>query len=161
MTILHVNTHWILGGGGGVLNRNSGWGVRPTQQNPDPVQDAKLVNFATLSVSKRKCCNFLPRSRLDQALPTSKQYKWYISLRIWIKAHKISENCVIEGGEKEKIWGDDPVQDNYLSCYKWSQNLGHNCCLSPWLNCWLLLNAGHLNSMAWKCTLRYCQHITL
>ena len=48
-----------------VLNRNSGRGVRPTQRNPDPVQDTKDVNFATLS--KRKCCNFLPCSRLDQA----------------------------------------------------------------------------------------------
>ena len=27
------------GGGGGVLNRNLGSGVRPTQRNPDPVQD--------------------------------------------------------------------------------------------------------------------------
>ena len=25
------------------------------------------------------------------------------------KAHEISENYVIEGGEKEKIYGDDPV----------------------------------------------------
>ena len=53
------------GGGGGVLNRNLGRGVRPTQRNPDPVQDTNDVNFATLS--KRKCCNFLPCSRLDQA----------------------------------------------------------------------------------------------
>ena len=30
------------GGGGGVLNRNLGMGVRPTQRNPDPVQDTKL-----------------------------------------------------------------------------------------------------------------------
>ena len=52
-------------GGGGVLNRNLGRGVRPTQRNPHPVQDTKDVNFATLS--KRKCCNFLPCSRLDQA----------------------------------------------------------------------------------------------
>ena len=43
---------------GGVLNRNLGRGVQPTQQNPDPVQDTKDVNFATLS--KRKCCNLLP-----------------------------------------------------------------------------------------------------
>ena len=46
----------LRGGGGG------GW---PTQRNPDPVQDTKDVIFATLS--KRKCCNFLPCSRLDQA----------------------------------------------------------------------------------------------
>ena len=59
---------------GGVLKRNLGRGVQPTQQNPDPVQDTKDVNFATLS--KRKCRNFLPCSRLDQ------------------------------GGEKEKIYGD-------------------------------------------------------
>ena len=52
-------------GEGGVLNRNLGRGVRPTQRNLDPVQDTKDVNFATLS--KRKCCNFLPCSRLDQA----------------------------------------------------------------------------------------------
>ena len=63
---------------GGVLNRNLGRGVRPTQRNPDPVQDAKYVNFATLS--KRKCCNFLPCSRLDQALPYSKHYKRHVSL---------------------------------------------------------------------------------
>ena len=50
---------------GGVLSRNLGRGVRPTQRNPDPVQDTKGVNFATLS--ERKCCNFLPCSRLDQA----------------------------------------------------------------------------------------------
>ena len=36
-------------GAGDVLNRNLGRGVRPTQQNPDPVQDTKDVNFATLS----------------------------------------------------------------------------------------------------------------
>ena len=29
--------------------------------------------------------------------------------RIPTKAHEISENYVIEGGEKEKIYGDDPV----------------------------------------------------
>ena len=44
---------------------NLGRGVRPTQRNPDPVQDTKDVNFATLS--ERKCWNFLPCSRLDQA----------------------------------------------------------------------------------------------
>ena len=56
----------------GRFNRNlGGGGVRPTQRNPDPVQDTRDVNFATLS--KRKCCNFLPCSRLDQALPYSKQ----------------------------------------------------------------------------------------
>ena len=33
---------------GGVLNRNLGRGVRPTQWNHDPVQDTKDVNFATL-----------------------------------------------------------------------------------------------------------------
>ena len=41
---------WISGDftPGGVLKRNSPRGVRPTQRNPDPVQD---VNFATLRES--------------------------------------------------------------------------------------------------------------
>ena len=51
---------WSPGGGGGGCTQQE-----LTQQNPDPVQDTKDVNFATLS--KRKCCNFLPCSRLDQA----------------------------------------------------------------------------------------------
>ena len=57
-------------------------GVRPTQRNPDPVQDTNDVNFATLS--KRKSCNFLPCSRLDQILPYSKPYKRNIRLRFYI-----------------------------------------------------------------------------
>ena len=88
---------------GGVLNRNLGSGVRPTQRNPDPVQDTKGVNFATLA--KRKCCNFLPCSRLDQAVRIQNNttaHKFAYS-RIPMKAH---ENNVIE---KEKIYGDDPV----------------------------------------------------
>ena len=95
---------------GGVLNRNFCRGVRPTQRNPDPVQDTKDVRFTTLS--KRKCCNFLPCSRLDQAgrIQNTKNgtYKFAFS-HIPTKAHEISENYVIEGGDKEKIYGDDPV----------------------------------------------------
>ena len=34
--------------------------------------------------------------------------------RISTKAHEISENDVIEWGEKEKICGDDPVQDTKI-----------------------------------------------
>ena len=54
------------GGGGGNptgiwVGRGGGEGVRPTQRNPYPVQDTKDVNFATLS--KGKCCNFLPCSK--------------------------------------------------------------------------------------------------
>ena len=48
-----------------VAQQEFGGGVRPTQQNP--VQDTKDVHFAT--PSKRKCCNFLPCSRLDKTLP--------------------------------------------------------------------------------------------
>ena len=74
LTHLHLHSCVLVSGGGGgggeggggrVLSRNLGRGVQPTQRNPDPVQDTKDVNFATLS--KRKCCNFLPCSRLDQA----------------------------------------------------------------------------------------------
>ena len=36
----------------GVLNRNLGRGVRPTQRNPDPARYESCYNFATLS--KRK-----------------------------------------------------------------------------------------------------------
>ena len=83
---------------GGVLNRNLCRVVRPTQRNPDPVEDAKDVNFATLS--KRKCCNFLPCSRLDQAGRNQNNNN---------EAHEIGEDYVIEGGEKEKICWKDPV----------------------------------------------------
>ena len=97
------------GGGGGVLNRNLGRGVRPTQQNPDPVQDTKDVNFATLS--KRMYCNFLPCSRVDQAgrIQNTKMVHNFAFSRILTKAHEISKNYAIERGEKEKICGDDPV----------------------------------------------------
>ena len=83
---------------GGVLNRNLGRGVRPTQRNPDPVQDIKDVNFATLS--KRKCRNFLPCSRLDQAgrIQTLQTARKFAFSPIPTKAHEISENYV-----------DDPV----------------------------------------------------
>ena len=37
------------GEGGGGTQQEFGWGVRPTQPNPDPVQDILDVNFATLS----------------------------------------------------------------------------------------------------------------
>ena len=72
----NINDAKVYCAPGGVLNRNLGREVRPTQQNTQPVKDTKDVNFAALS--KRKCCNFLPCSRLDQALPYSKQYKQYI-----------------------------------------------------------------------------------
>ena len=75
----------------------------PTQRNPDPVQGTKDVNFAT--VSKRKCCSFLPCSRLDQAGRVETVHKFAFS-RTSTKAYEISENCVIEGGEKEKISTD-------------------------------------------------------
>ena len=81
---------------GGVLNRNLGRGVRPTQRNP--VEDTKDVNFATLP--KRTCCNFLPCSRLDQAVriknTKNDTYKFAFS-RISTKVHEISENYLIEG----------------------------------------------------------------
>ena len=48
------------GGGGGGGGYSTGIWV-----GGDPVQDTKDGNFATLS--KRKCSNFLPCSRLDQA----------------------------------------------------------------------------------------------
>ena len=91
--------------GGGVLNRNLGRGVRLTQRNPDPVQHTKDVNFATLS--KRKCCNFLPCSRRDQAgrIQTLKMVHKFAFSRILTKAHETSENYAIKGGEKEKICG--------------------------------------------------------
>ena len=96
------------GGGGGVLNRNLGRGVRPTQRNPDPVQEANDVNFATLS--SRKCCNFLPRTRMDQAgHKTLKTVHKFAFPRISTKAHEISENYATEGGEKEKNRVDDRV----------------------------------------------------
>ena len=84
----------------GVLNRNLGRGVRPTQQNPDPLQDTKYVNFATLS--KGKCCNFLPCLRLDQAgrLTTLKLAHKFAFSRILTKVHKISINYALEGEEK-------------------------------------------------------------
>ena len=44
--------------GGGALNRNFSRGVWPTQQNPDPVQDIKDANFATLP-KRKECCKFL------------------------------------------------------------------------------------------------------
>ena len=72
---------------GGVLNRNLGRGGRPTQRNPNPVQDTKYVNFATLS--KRKCCNFLPCSRMDQAgriHNTTNGTHWFAFSRIPTKA---------------------------------------------------------------------------
>ena len=95
------------GGRGGVLNRNLGRGVRPTQRNPDPVQGTKDVNFATLS--KRKCCNFLPCSRLDQA-GRIENTRNGLCFHSFPKAQEISKNYVIEGGEKEKICRDGPVK---------------------------------------------------
>ena len=87
----------------GVLNRNLGRGVRPTQRNPDPVQDTKDVNFATLC--KRKCCNFLTCSRLYQAgrFKTLKMVHKFAFSHTLTKEHEISENYAIEGGKKEKI----------------------------------------------------------
>ena len=86
-----------------------GWFGRLNETHP--VQPKDVINFATLS--KRKCCNILPCSRLEKALPYSKQYKQYISLRFDAfqlegAAHEISENYVGEGGEKDKICGDGP-----------------------------------------------------
>ena len=97
------------GGGGGVLNRNLGRGVRATQRNPDPVQDAKDVNFATLS--KRKSVISYPvQDWTKQAVfKTLKMVHRFAFSRILTKAHEISENYANKGGEKEKICGEDPV----------------------------------------------------
>ena len=75
---------------------DGGGGGGGTQRDPDPVQDTKDVNFATLS--KRKCSNFLPCSRLDQAGPIQNTKKVHKSLRfhaLSTKVHEISENYVI------------------------------------------------------------------
>ena len=60
------------------------------------------VNFATLS--KRKHCSFLTCSRLDQALPYSKQYKRYISWRFhaFQRRHTKSANIMWLKGEKRR-----------------------------------------------------------
>ena len=88
--------------------------VRPTRRNPDPVQDTKDVNFAALS--KRKCCNFLPvQDWTKQAVfKTLKMAHKFVFSRIPMNAYEISENYVIKGGEKEKIYGDDRVQDTKM-----------------------------------------------
>ena len=86
---------------GGVLNRN--------------FQDTKNVNFATQS--KRKCCNnsYPVQDWTKQAVFKTLQTACKFAFsRIPTKLHKISENYVIEGGEKEKIYGGDPVQDTKM-----------------------------------------------
>ena len=42
---------------------------------------------------------------------TFKKVHKFVFSCIPTKMHEISKNYVIEGGEKEKIYGDDPVQD--------------------------------------------------
>ena len=103
------------GRGEELLNRNLGRGVRPTQRNPDPVQDTKDVNFATLS--ERKCYNFFTLFKTGPSITVFKAIKTvhkFAFSRISTKAHEISENYVIEGGEKERICGEDPVQDTKM-----------------------------------------------
>ena len=82
---------------GTVLNRNLGRGVRSTERNSDPVQDTKYVNFATLSKRKR-----------ESAVISYPVQDW-TKQTVFNEAHEISENYVIEGGEKEKICWEDPV----------------------------------------------------
>ena len=45
----------------------------------------------------------------DKWLFKTHQVHKFAFSRISTKAHEISENYAIEGGEKEKIYGDDPV----------------------------------------------------
>ena len=78
--------------------RGEGGGGSADSMKPWPCSRHKDVNFATLS--KRKCCNFLPCSRLDQTLPYSKQYN---DTEVCVFTHfnegtGISENYVFEGG---------------------------------------------------------------
>ena len=56
---------------GGVLTGIFGKGGSADSTKPWPCSRHRAVNLPTLS--KRKCCNFLPCSRLDKALPYSKQ----------------------------------------------------------------------------------------
>ena len=93
----------------GAFNRNLGRGFGRLNETLTLFKTQKYVNFATLS--KRKCCNFLPCSRLDQAgvFKTLQTARKFAFSRIPTKVHEISENYVIEGGGKDKIYGDDPV----------------------------------------------------
>ena len=87
--------------GGGGHSRDLGRGAWPTQRNPDPVQDTKMWS---LLPCLRGSAVILPCPKLDQALPPSKQYmvhKFTIS-HISRKAHKISENDVVEGEESHR-----------------------------------------------------------
>ena len=86
---------------GGVLNRNLGRGVRPTQQNPDPVQDTCLRESAVISYPVLDWT----KQVIFKTLRTVHKFAFS---RISKKAHEISKNYVIEGGEKEKIYGDKP-----------------------------------------------------
>ena len=116
-------------GWGGVLNTEFGWGGEGfswlNETNPDPVQETKDVHFATLS--KRKCYNVLPCSRLDQALLYSRQktvLKFSFS-RISTEAHEISENYVVVGAGTEKICGADPIKTQKCEtvCSVWQRAL--------------------------------------
>ena len=99
---------------GAVLNRNLGKGVRPTQQNPDPVQDTKDVNCATLS--KRKCCNLLPCSRLDKVLPYSMEHKLafsHISMK-WTKSVNIMWS---KGAKRRSFCGNTLFRQKNVKLY--------------------------------------------
>ena len=52
-------------------------GSSADSMKPGPWRDKDVILLPCLS--KRKCFNFLPYSRLDQAVPYSKQYKQYLS----------------------------------------------------------------------------------
>ena len=67
-------------------------GCRPTLAISFPVQDwTKQAVFKTLQTARK-----------------------FAFSRIPMKSHEISEYCVIERGEKDKIYGDDPVLDTKM-----------------------------------------------
>ena len=88
----------------GVLNRNLARGVRPTQRNPDLVQDTNDVNFASLVSAVIS----YPVQDCNRHYRISHNTEFAFS-HISTKAHEINENYVVEGGEMEKICGDGPV----------------------------------------------------
>ena len=92
-----------------VLNRNLGRGGWSTRPNPDPVQDTKYVNFATLS--KRKCCNFLPCSRLDWALLHSNQYT--VNGTTLLKTHKTAFYTLF----RQRMMGSTSLYRKYLGSW--------------------------------------------
>ena len=78
-----------------VLNRNFGRGVRPTQRNPDPVQDTKDVNFGT-PLKESAVISYPVQDWIKQTvLKTLKTVQTFAFSRISTKAHEISENYVI------------------------------------------------------------------